>query len=204
MAFLENTRKPKGLGGRVMVDIMNVGHRTLASWGLSFLRVSEDAKVLDCGCGGGANIRTLLKMCPLGTVKGVDHSAVSVEKARKLNRSAIQDGRCVVWQGSVERLIFADAWFDVVTAFETIYFWPDLPRCFREIYRVLKPSGTFFVCNECGGDSERDEKWTEKIEGMTVYRDTQLKEILERTGFCEIRTYRNKKGWLCVTAQKIC
>ena len=45
-------------------------------------------------------------------------------------------------QGSVADMIFADDWFDAVTAFETVYFWPDLPQCFRDVYRVLKPDGT--------------------------------------------------------------
>ena len=78
MSFLENTRSPSGLGGKLMVRMMNVGHRALACWGLRFLPLSADAKVLDCGCGGGANIRTLLKKCPQGIVKGVDISDVSV------------------------------------------------------------------------------------------------------------------------------
>ena len=34
-----------------------------------------------------------------------------------------------------------------ISAFETIYFGPDLPQCFREVYRVLKPGGTFLICN---------------------------------------------------------
>lgn len=61
MSFFENTRKPTGLGGKLMVLMMNVGHRALSGWGLRFLKLAPDAKVLDCGCGGGANIRTLLK-----------------------------------------------------------------------------------------------------------------------------------------------
>ena len=61
-----------------------------------------------------------------------------------VNETAIADGRCAVLQGSVADMMFADNWFDAVTAFETVYFWPDLPRCFREVWRVLKPGGTFF------------------------------------------------------------
>ena len=26
-----------------------------------------------------------------------------------------------------------------------VYFWPDLAQSFREVYRVLKPDGTFFM-----------------------------------------------------------
>ncbi len=102
MSFFENTRKPQGLGGKLMVNAMNLGHRALADWGFQFLPLAADARVLDCGCGGGANLAKLLKACPAGIVKGIDYSPVSVEKARELNRKAIQEGRCVVTQGSVQ------------------------------------------------------------------------------------------------------
>ena len=202
MSFFENTRKPQGLGGKVMVSMMNLGHGALADWGLRFLDLSGDARVLDCGCGGGANIKKLLKRCPQGIVKGIDYSPVSVEKARRVNEKALAEGRCVVWQGSVAKMIFAAEWFDAVTAFETVYFWPDLPRCFQEVRRVLKPGGTFLICNECGGDSPKDDKWTEKIDGMTIYQDTQLKDLLEQAGFENVRSHKNEKGWLCMTASR--
>ena len=92
MSFFENTRKPVGLGGKIMVAMMNFGHSAMAAWGLHFLQPAPDAMVLDCGCGGGANIKTLLKRCPKGKVQGIDYSAVSVEKARKVNADAIAAG----------------------------------------------------------------------------------------------------------------
>ncbi len=64
MSFFENTRKPVGPGGKLMVAMMNMGHSPVARWGLQFLRLAPNAKVLDCGCGGGANIKRLLKKCP--------------------------------------------------------------------------------------------------------------------------------------------
>lgn len=36
MSFFENTRKPVGLGGKIMVAMMNFGHSAMAEWGLSF------------------------------------------------------------------------------------------------------------------------------------------------------------------------
>ena len=66
MSFFENTRKPTGLGGKVMLNMMNLFHAPLADWGMEFLPLSSNAKVLDCGCGGGANIRKLLKKCQIG------------------------------------------------------------------------------------------------------------------------------------------
>ena len=201
MSFFENTRKPEGFGGKIMVAMMNVGHSAVARWGLQFLNAAPDAKVLDCGCGGGGNIRRLLKKCPEGIVKGIDYSPVSVEKTKKVNEVAVTKRRCDVLCASVAELPFESEQFDAVTAFETVYFWPDLPRCFREVYRVLKPGGTFLICNESNGDSDKDEKWTEIIGGMTIYKDIELKAYLEQAGFHEVQIHKNK-SWLCVTARK--
>ena len=169
MSFFENTRKPVGLGGKIMVAMMNIGHSAMAAWGLHFLQLAPDAIVLDCGCGGGANIKTLLKLCPKGKVQGIDYSAVSVEKTRKVNAGAIAAGRCAVQQASVAELPFEAEQFDVVTAFETVYFWPELAQNFREVYRVLKPGDTFCGCFYVRGEHKRT--------------DWFVRHIYERTGF---------------------
>ena len=170
--------------------------------GAEFFTACPGCHVLDCGCGGGANIKTLLKLCPNGKVQGIDYSAVSVEKARKVNARAIAAGRCAVQQASVTELPFKAEQFDVVTAFETVYFWPELAQNFREVYRVLKPGGVFFICNEANGETTKDDKWTQIIDGMAIYTDADLKVDLEQAGFYQIQSHKNKKGWLCVTAQK--
>ena len=107
-----------------------------------------------------------------------------------------------VYKRQVEELPFKAEQFEVVTAFETVYFWPELVQNFREVYRVLKPGGVFFICNEANGETAKDDKWTQIINGMTIYTDTALKTYLEQAGFCKIQSHKNKKGWLCVTAQK--
>ncbi len=198
MSFFENTRKPSGLGGKLMVNMMNLGHGALAEWGMQYLNVSESAAVLDCGCGGGANIKKLLGKAAHGSVKGIDYSEVSVEKSRSLNASAISAGRCEVMQANVAELPFEDDSFDLVTAFETVYFWPELPASFREVGRVLRPGGTFFICNECCEDS----KWTDIVSGMVIYTADELKELLTQAGFADIVMHKNDKGWLCATARK--
>ena len=43
MSFFENTRKPVGFGGKLMVAMMNVGHSAVARWGLQFLALAPDA-----------------------------------------------------------------------------------------------------------------------------------------------------------------
>ncbi len=97
---------------------------------------------------------------------------------KKVNNKAVAEGRCAVLKGNVMNMPYSATCFDAVTAFETIYFWQDLPKCFCEIYRVLKPGGTFLICNEVSGDEAKDEKWTKIIEGMTIYKDTELKKYI--------------------------
>ena len=202
MSFFENTRKPDGIGGKIMVSVMNMGHKALADWGFQFLEIPDDGKVLDCGCGGGANIERMLREHTKTVVKGIDYSEVSVEKSRKVNQKEINTERCEILHASVMELPFKDEQFDLVTAFETGYFWPDLPKNFQEVYRVTKSGGMFFICNECNGDTDKDDKWTEKIPGMTIYRDSQLKKTLEEAGFSKVNIQKNRKGWIAVTAQK--
>ena len=198
MSFFENTRRPEGLGGKLMVSMMNLGHGALAEWGLQHLEVPSDAAVLDCGCGGGANIKKLLEKAAQGSVKGIDYSDVSVEKARSLNASAISAGRCEIMQANVAELPFADSTFDLVTAFETVYFWPGISDSFREVGRVLKQGGTFFICNECSEDN----KWTDIVSGMVIYTADELTQLLTQAGFTDIVMHKNDKGWLCATARK--
>ena len=201
MSFFENTRKPVGLGGKIMVAMMNLGHSPVARWGLRFLELTLDAKVLDCGCGGGANIKRLLKKCPEGIVKGIDYSPVSVEKSKKVNEAAIAEGRCTVLQGSVADMIFAGDWFDAVTAFETVYFWGNLQKTFNEVHRVLKNGGLFLIC--CEASDPSDETWTSRIDGMVVHSAQDLESCLARCGFSNITTHRRNKENICVIAHKI-
>ena len=203
MKFFENTRKPQGFGGKLMTKMMNSGHAKLSQWGFSNISAKPDAKVLDVGCGGGANIATWLDKCRNGHVTGLDYSEVSVAESQELNAAAIKQGKCRVLQGDVSAIPFSDEGFDYVSAFETVYFWPGLKKCFSEVNRVLKSGGTFLICNESDGTNASDEKWTKIIGGMKIYNRDQLVAALKEAGFTEIKTYINaKKHWMCIAATK--
>ena len=203
MNFFENTRKPQGFGGKLMAKMMNSGHAKVSQWGFSNISAKPDAKVLDVGCGGGANIATWLDKCRNGHVTGLDYSEVSVAESQKLNATAIKQGKCRVLQGDVSAIPFSDAVFDYVSAFETVYFWPGLKKCFSEVNRVLKSGGTFLICNESDGTNVADEKWAKIIGGMKIYNRDQLAAALKKAGFTEIKTYTNtNKHWICIVATK--
>ena len=201
MSFLDNTRKPAGFGGRLMVSMMNAGHQGLTRWGLSQLPQAQYREILDCGCGGGKAVQRLLRAHPECAVWGVDYSAVSVQAARRVNRKAIAAGRCGIQTASVAQLPFGPGRFDLVTAFETVYFWQDLAGSFSEIRRVLTPGGALLICNECGG-APGGERWEQVVSGMRVYAPAELNALLEQSGFSDIQLFENKRGWLCAIARK--
>ena len=202
--IFSNTRKPEGFWGRMMVAGMNGGsHAAMASWGLDFAKVPADGEILDIGCGGGANLARLMDRSLRAKVTGVDYSTVSVEKSRKVNADAIDKGRCKVLEGNVSCLPFNDDKFAMATAFETVYFSPDIVRSFAEVRRVLVPGGMFLVVNEDDGLSGNNEKWEKMIEGMHTYTPDELNTHLTAAGFKDITVHRNEsKHWLCVTAVK--
>ena len=116
--------------------------------GLTHIEIAENNICLDIGCGGGANVKRLLAKTPYGKVTGIDYSEISVIKSQKINKEEIENKRCEILQGNVMKLPFGNETFDIITAFETIYFWPDISGAFKQVYRVLKNTGTFMICNE--------------------------------------------------------
>ena len=98
-------------------------------------------------------------------------------------------------------LPYEDDTFDIVLSLNGFHAFPDKEAAYREVFRVLRPGGTFLICNESNGDTDKDRKWTEIIGGMTIYKDTELKTYLEQAGFHEVQIHK-KKSWLCITARK--
>lgn len=202
MSFYQNTCKPEGFAGKFMVSMMNLGHTPMAKWGLQHIIIKEDYHCLDIGCGGGQNIKRLLKKCRYGKVTGLDYSEVSVEKSIKVNQVEIDQNRCEVLQGDVMNLPFDQNSFDVITAFETLYFWPDLEIAFQQIYNTLKENGTFLICNEFNGKNPKEQKWKDKIDGLNIYTIEQLTTYLKNAGFKNIQSDQNSTGWISIIANK--
>lgn len=200
--IMQNARKPKGKFGQLMVKIMNFGHTNLSKWGFSHIEIKENCDALDIGCGGGKNLAVLLSMCKRGTVTGFDYSEASVVQSIKTNQKEVNAGRCKVIQGNVSELPFSENSFDIITAFETVYFWPDIEKAFSRIYLALKLKGRFMICNEMCGENKSDDRWTKIIDGMTIYNEEQLKTNLMKSGFSKVDVYKDKKGHLCVVAYK--
>ena len=188
-ALLINARKPEGELGDKLLDRMNESHESLAQWGVSHLDIAADDIILDIGCGGGVNVERFLEMTE-NKVYGLDYSQIAVDKSKKLNQNAIDEGRCEIIQGSVSQLPFEDNSFDIATGFETVYFWPDL------------------IPNE---EDERQKELIDLLD-MKIFSEDEFERYLREAGFSDIICFSHEgpdsldrelvTGWICVIARK--
>lgn len=206
--MVNQCRKPKGRFGRIVAKGMNKGsHAKMAAWSLNHISVKPEDIILDIGCGGGRNVKVLAKIALEGKVYGIDNSEISVKISKKVNKELIENGNIEIQYASVSSLPFNEDTFDLVTGYETYYFWPDLINDLKGIYKVLKPGGTLAWINEgykCENEKyrKRNEKWA-KIGNFEIHTPEQFEEFFKKAGFTEIEIFTEKnKGWIIVKGKK--
>lgn len=146
--LIEQAKNPKGFVGSSMLCIMNTVHAGMTKWTLEKINIREEAVTLDIGCGGGKTIHTLSNMIKSGKLYGIDYSEQAVENSIRTNRDDVKTGKVTISKASVSSLPFPDNFFDVITSFQTHYFWTDLENDVKEIFRVLKQDGHFMIVAE--------------------------------------------------------
>jgi len=200
-----NTKNPNGLWGKFFLWMMNKGHRSLSNWGFSHISIKSDDRILDIGCGGGQTLASMLKMVSNGKVYGLDHSLLSVEKSIKFNPKYVDSGKCIIFHGSVSQIPIESLTLDLVTAFETVYFWTNFKSDSMEVFRVLKFGGKFLICNEVSRKDDEDvsNNVFVKTLDLMVYSPKEFEEILESVGFKDVKTsFAKNKKFMCVIAEK--
>ena len=101
----------------------------------------KDWRVLDAGCGTGANLDWLRRYAQNGAVVGVDVTVAALNFCRSR-------GNLNLVQGSVTSLPLADNSFDLVTSFDVLIYPPGANAddlALREMHRVLRPGGICFT-----------------------------------------------------------
>ena len=92
---------------------------------------TEKIKILDVGCGTGANLELLSEF---GDAQGVDVSTDALTFCRAR-------GLVNVKQGEAERLPYHDEEFDLVTGLDVVEHLDDDLAGLKEMHRVLRPDG---------------------------------------------------------------
>jgi len=139
-------------------------------------------RLLDCGCGTGANLALLDRF---GRGYGFDLSETGVAIGRESGRTRIARARATA-------VPFPSGSFDVVTSFDVLYALEDADErlAIAEMHRVLKPGG-FAVINVAAMESLRGDHSVLSHE-IRRYSRPMLRDRLTRAGFAVVRlTYTN-------------
>ena len=203
--LIRQFRKPSRWVGRFFLWMMNKRHSDLTDWGLQHVQVGRGFTALDVGCGGGGTIQKLAARATDAKVYGADYAPGSVAASRANNAELINADRVAVVQASVSALPFSEGRFDLVTAVETQYFWPDLVNDMKEIRRVLKPSGTLLVIAEAykaGGSSKAHNAVLRSL-GNGCLSVAEHRELFARAGYADVQVFEERRrGWICVMGRK--
>lgn len=175
-------------------------------WGRS-AEERKKIKVLEVGCGTGANLWMLAK--ENFDVYGIDSSNYGIELAKvHLNEKWGVDGTLKV--GDFTNIPFPEAMFDVVVDVVSLQHI-DLKtseKAFDEINRVLKKGGKFFSYRLSDNCAMYDNSGGEKIDEVTV--DNIYNELmpLNNNGVCSfwssglIKMYYKKAGFQNISIEK--
>ncbi|MFI3141370.1 MAG: class I SAM-dependent methyltransferase [Clostridia bacterium] len=195
---IDNAKKPTGEMGIKTLERMNHSHENLTNWALSFLTIEKPNKVLDIGCGGGATIKRLFNKYAQSFIYGIDYSHESIQLS-KLTNEDILNKSCEISWGDVHELAYEDETFDVITAFETVYFWNDLSKALSEVNRVLSENGEFLIC--CESSNSQNEVWQDVLGELRIFSAQEWKSILENNNF-NVKKIRAENEWICLICSK--
>ena len=123
---------PRGLLGRIILKLMHVEHSSNLRWSIERLDFQPTDIVLDIGCGSGNAVQMVVPM--VFKAYGIDRSLLAVEEARRQNQLEIQKGRVEIFQATLDETTFPRESLQLVTAFETVYFWENIEKDFSLIF----------------------------------------------------------------------
>jgi SAM-dependent methyltransferase len=161
-------------------------HRALAS--------RQPARVLDCGCGTGANLHML---APYGAAYGFDLSAVGLQIGRDRGRKGLV-------RASAAAVPFTSGAFDLVTSFDVLYSLdePSERAAVAEMFRLTRPGG-YAIVNVAAMPVLRGDHSILSHERRR-YTRTSLHALIASAGFQVVRiTYTNATLFLPMIAVRL-
>lgn len=169
--------------------------------------LNGDEMLLDLGCGSGIYSRPLARKLRRGNVVGFDLSMPMLKRA-SARAHVLGIENLLFVHGNALGLPFPDNHFDAANCTATIHLFSEkeLLKVFREINRVLKPSGNFTTSclrNIIPGETSKRilNRYSPKV-GTYYRRPEDLKPLFEKAGFDDVRCHHAKRYWQVLSAVK--
>lgn len=204
---LEQFSKPESneTGSKIILR-MNESHKIIHNFARKHIDFSMCKTILDVGCGGGQNIFDMVQLTKgKAKIYGIDYSEASIEHSRELNNEFIKKEIVSLKHISLIESDFKSNMFDLIVAFETVYFWDNIVENFKKIYDLLADGGIFCIANECG-KTLFCRKYEKIVKKMKLYSIREVKRMLIEAGFTTDKIEYNYKvtlrGPFTIRAQK--
>ena len=121
-----------------------IQEKIILRWIKSKVKLPPGGKYLEIGCGRGAGACMLLREFLPAAVHAMDLDEGMINKARTYV-SAVQREHVHLYVGDTLYLPYQDGAMDAVFGFGVLHHLPDWRAGIREIARVLKPGGVYFL-----------------------------------------------------------
>ena len=186
--LIQQSKKPSGIVGVLMMQLFNKAYLPMVRWALSFYNPSESPiKILDIGVGNGKSTALLAKNFPKSSVIGVEISEIAIKEAQKLPTTA------VFQLENIQSTSFDNKTFDLICAFQTHFHWQDLKTAFYEIRRILTDEGIVLLACEYA-----------KIRYyLPQYKDTQAFQSFLNTVGLQLVQEEKQQGWRFYKIKKL-
>lgn len=182
-------RKPWGRSARAVYG-SPTSHDFLWPALLETLQLSEDDRLLDVGCGGGAFLRHVRETVGC-EVAGVDHSHAMVKLAAPY--AAL---------GDAHALPFETGYFTAVSSIVAFMFFPDPLRALTEMRRVLDAGEGRVAIWTAAPESRGTPASPEPVASRGHFHtDEELLELARRAGFGAVRIARRDEWAQLLAAQ---
>ena len=141
-------------------ESMETEHRPIVEPTLKLMKLAPTDDVLDVGCGGGWLVREIASRVQQGRAVGMDVSDEMISRAR---RSSANFRNTEFLVGAVDALPRERDSFDKVISVESSYYWPDPAGGIRELFRVLRPSGSAWILINYYRDNRYCHSWAKLL-----------------------------------------
>lgn len=178
--FSKQLRRPSGLLAKSVGNKMNEINSLLYDFTIERMHLADNDFILEIGFGNGKLFNRIFSRVNNLTISGLDFSPAMIKEANCINRKFIVSGKLVLKLGNSNKIPFADQSFNKVFCINVIYFWENPAEHLKEIFRVLKPDGKFFL-------SVRSKESLVKMPftkyGFTLYNQDEITQLLEANHF---------------------
>ena len=205
MAEDDQYKQPEGDEGVKVLEKMNEHHKELSAWAIATIpEVFSASRVLDIGCGGGNVLRVLSMKWPRSVCDGIDISETAVEYSKKRNSFLIAAGKVRIQKAGVSDIPFPDGEFDLITAVETYFFWPDLANDIRSAASKLRDGGLMLIVSEQFFNGKNDEELSKTCEThhMTLVSNEKMVSLMEEAGMTVKMTVDEDRNWVAFLGKK--